>query len=80
MGRLSDIRIKLGKSIRKKRRSMDITQEELCRKAGCFKQVFLSKIENGHKLPTNAALKEISRCLESNWEIRIEVFEKGEKL
>ena len=68
----------LGKMIRRKRKALNLTQEQLAAKARMDKQ-YLSRIETGKQQPSLNILKDIAKAFGSELQIDIPLEQKTEQ-
>ena len=60
---MSDLKVKFGKRLRKLRRNMDLTQEELAERVGVSSN-FIGQVERGTNAPSFDVLAKLAEVLE----------------
>lgn len=57
------IKIRFGKAVRRRRRELDISQEELAERSGLHR-TYISSVERGERSPTLDSIYQISKALD----------------
>ena len=60
---MSDLKIRFGRRLRKLRRNMDLTQEQLAERCGVSAD-FISQVERGINTPSFATIQKLAEILE----------------
>lgn len=58
-----DIKVRFGKAVRRRRRELDISQEELAERSGLHR-TYISSVERGERNPTLESIEQFAKALD----------------